>query len=119
MHWKRGVNRALAALTGYHLVPANGRTIRPKREQTLPADMVECGVWRGGSMQAAARTPLACGDTSRDLYLFDTYEGMPPPSDADVRLADGSSAEQLLAESPRESKVWAVSTRDDVRESFA
>jgi O-methyltransferase len=88
-------------------------------KHSIPGDIVECGVWRGGSMQAAARTLLACGDTSRDLYLFDTYEGMPPPSDADVRLADGSSAEMLLASMPRESKVWAVATLDDVREAFA
>jgi hypothetical protein len=88
-------------------------------EHSVPGDIVECGVWRGGSMQAAARTLLARGDTSRDLYLFDTYEGMPPPSDADVRLSDGSSAEQLLASSPREGKVWAVATLEDVREAFA
>jgi O-methyltransferase len=86
---------------------------------SIPGDIVECGVWRGGSMQAAARTLLACGETSRDLYLFDTYEGMPPPSGADVRVADGSSAEQLLATLPRQSKVWAVATLDDVREAFA
>jgi O-methyltransferase len=86
---------------------------------SIPGDIVECGVWRGGSMQAAARTLLACGDTERDLYLFDTYEGMPPPSDADVRLADGTSAEQLLAASSRESKVWAVATLEDVRGAFA
>jgi hypothetical protein len=86
---------------------------------SIAGDIVECGVWRGGSMQAVARTLLACGDTSRELYLFDTYEGMPPPSDADVRLADGSSAEQLLAASPRESKVWAVATLEDVQEAFA
>jgi hypothetical protein len=85
----------------------------------IPGDIVECGVWRGGSMQAAAMTLLACGDTSRDLYLFDTYDGMPPPSEADVRSADGRSAEQLLAASPRESKVWAVATLDDVRDAFA
>ena len=88
-------------------------------KHSIPGDIVECGVWRGGSMQAAARTLLASGDTGRDLYLFDTYEGMPPPSDVDVRVADGSSAEQLLAESSRESKVWAVATLDDVQEAFA
>jgi len=88
-------------------------------KHSIPGDIVECGVWRGGSMMAAAKTLLACGDTSRDLYLFDTYEGMPPPSDADVRVADGSSAEELLATSRRESKVWAVATLDDVQASLA
>lgn len=86
----------------------------------IPGDVVECGVWRGGSMQAAARTLIAAGDTARDLYLFDTYEGMPPPSDEDVRH-DGRPAEELLAAAPsREgSKVWAVATLDDVQQGFA
>ncbi len=88
-------------------------------QHSVPGDIVECGVWRGGSMQAAALTLLSCGDTSRDLYLFDTYDGMPPPSDADVRVADGSPAERLLATSSRGSKVWAVASLDDVREAFA
>jgi O-methyltransferase len=81
--------------------------------------VVECGVWRGGSMQAAARALLASGDSSRDLYLFDTYEGMPPPSEEDLRY-DGKPAEELLASAEREtSKVWAVATLDDVQEGFA
>jgi hypothetical protein len=50
----------------------------------IEGDLVECGVWRGGSMMAAALTLLRLGDTSRDLYLFDTYAGMPEPSAADV-----------------------------------
>jgi O-methyltransferase len=86
---------------------------------SIPGDVVECGVWRGGSMQAAARTLLASGDSSRDLYLFDTYEGMPPPTDEDLRY-DGKPAEELLASAEREtSKVWAVATLDDVQEGFA
>jgi hypothetical protein len=32
-------------------------------------------VWRGGSMMAAALTLALDGDTSRHLYLYDTYEG--------------------------------------------
>jgi len=85
----------------------------------IEGDVVECGVWRGGSMQAAARTLISLDDTDRDLYLFDTYEGMPPPSDRDVRH-DGRPAQALLAASPRQgSKVWAVATLGDVREGFA
>jgi O-methyltransferase len=42
--------------------------------------VVECGVWRGGSMMAIALTLLRLGDQSRDLYLFDTFEWMPPRS---------------------------------------
>src|SRR3954470_17707838 len=47
----------------------------------IPGAVVECGVWRGGSMQAVARTLLARGVTDRELHLFDTFEGMPAPTE--------------------------------------
>ena len=45
--------------------------------------IAECGVWRGGSMMAAALTLLRLGAADRDLYLFDTFRGMPAPSAED------------------------------------
>ena len=85
----------------------------------IPGDVVECGVWRGGSMQAAARTLLSCGSVERDLYLFDTYEGMPPPSDSDVRRADGRPAAELLADAAPDSKVVAAASLEEVRAGFS
>jgi hypothetical protein len=41
--------------------------------------IVECGVWKGGSMAATAKTLLQMQDMKRDLYLFDTFEGMTEP----------------------------------------
>jgi len=84
----------------------------------IPGDIVECGVWRGGSMQAAALTLLSLGDTHRHLHLFDTFEGMPPPGDLDLRK-DGRPAEDLLAEKGKQHKVWAVATLDDVQAGMA
>jgi len=52
----------------------------------IPGDIVECGVWRGGSSMLAALTLLALGRTDRRLYLYDTYEGMSEPGDKDVDL---------------------------------
>jgi hypothetical protein len=49
----------------------------------IPGAIVECGVWRGGMMMAAAHTLLKLGDTSRELFLYDTFEGMPEPTEAD------------------------------------
>jgi O-methyltransferase len=49
----------------------------------IPGAIVECGVWRGGMMMAAAHTLLKLGDTSRDIFLYDTFEGMPEPTEAD------------------------------------
>ncbi|MFF1394143.1 TylF/MycF/NovP-related O-methyltransferase [Streptomyces sp. NPDC058287] len=83
----------------------------------IPGDIVECGVWRGGSMQACAKALLAQGDTERDLYLFDTYEGMTPPTEQDLRR-DGKSAEELLAAQGKDRPIWAVATLDDVKSGF-
>ena len=64
----------------------------------IEGDIVECGVWRGGSMMAAARTLLDLGETDRRLYLFDTYTGMTAPTADDV-MYDGSSSERSHADS--------------------
>jgi O-methyltransferase len=80
----------------------------------LPGACVECGVWRGGSMQAVARTLLERGATDRELHLFDTFEGMPPPTPEDRRLK-GPPASELLAGRPRSDNVWAIADLDDVR----
>jgi O-methyltransferase len=83
-------------------------------DHAIPGAVVECGVWRGGSMQAIARVLAARGATDRELHLFDTFEGMPPPTEEDVRQG-GPSAAQMLATRPRTAKVWAVADLDDVR----
>jgi O-methyltransferase len=87
-------------------------------DQRVPGAVVECGVWRGGSMQAVARTLLARGVGDRDLHLFDTFEGMPPPTEKDRRV-DGAAAAQLLETKPKEAKVWAIASLDDVRDGMA
>jgi hypothetical protein len=49
--------------------------------------VVECGVWKGGSMMAVALTLLRLGDAQRDLYAYDTFTGMPEPTVGDVDFA--------------------------------
>jgi len=53
----------------------------------IPGAIVECGVWRGGMMMVVADTLLRLGDTGRDIFLYDTFEGMPDPTDADVSFS--------------------------------
>ncbi|WP_460791573.1 TylF/MycF/NovP-related O-methyltransferase [Nocardioides maradonensis] len=88
----------------------------------IPGDVVECGVWRGGSMMAIALTLAAEGDTSRELHLFDTFEGMPPPTEEDTRLdSDGAriTAQHALDRVGRDARVWAVAGLEDVQEGMA
>lgn len=50
----------------------------------IPGAIVECGVWRGGSMMLAAYALRHFGDTSRQLHLYDTFAGMTEPDENDV-----------------------------------
>jgi O-methyltransferase len=82
----------------------------------VPGALVECGVWRGGSMMAIALTLLRLGITNRDLYLFDTFSGMTAPSEEDVKPS-GERAADLLAVGSRDSEIWAIAPLDQVREA--
>lgn len=58
----------------------------------IPGGIVECGVWRGGSMMAVAKALLRAGARDRDLYLYDTFEGMAPPTALDVSRWGGDAS---------------------------
>ena len=84
----------------------------------IPGAIVECGVWRGGSMMAAAQTLQSLGETDRELYLFDTFEGMAPPTDRDVDL-DGQRADKLLATTEKKQDgVWVCVSLADVKQAI-
>lgn len=80
----------------------------------IAGDIVECGVWRGGSMMAAALALMARGDTSRQLYLYDTFEGMSAPT-AEDRSVGGESAQAQLDRTRRGEGVWCEAGLDDVQ----
>lgn len=80
--------------------------------------IVECGVWRGGSMMAVAETLISLDRHDRQLYLFDTFEGMPPPTPAD-RNWMGVRATRLLEEQDKATSwVWAVADLADVMKNL-
>ncbi|MDQ3811821.1 MAG: TylF/MycF family methyltransferase [Chloroflexota bacterium] len=84
----------------------------------VAGDMVECGVWRGGSAMLVALALRAFAATDRSIYLYDTFTGMPEPTQHDVNLF-GQSARTLLEHSTNESHVWARASLDDVRANLA
>jgi hypothetical protein len=101
-------------MTGPERVRHLARSVEYVVRNNLSGAFVECGVWRGGSMMCVAYTLLELGVTDRDLYLFDTYEGMPPPDSVD-KLYDGTPASAVLATSAPDSLYWARAGLDDVR----
>jgi hypothetical protein len=88
--------------------------------QRVDGGIVECGVWRGGSMMAVAQTLLAAGVTDRELYLFDTFAGMPEPTAADRdfrgRRADRKFRRTRLG---ADSSDWCRADLAEVRANLA
>jgi O-methyltransferase len=81
---------------------------------------VECGVWKGGSMMAVARTLCNLRRTDAHLYLFDTFEGMTAPTKHDVSRS-GRPAQALLDEDQHvdNSLIWARAPMEAVQAAMA
>jgi hypothetical protein len=84
----------------------------------IPGEVVECGVWRGGSMMVVAETLIRLKAGDRRLFLFDTFEGMPPPAESD-RNFKGQAAQDLMSAADRSTAwVWAVAQLADVQQNM-
>lgn len=81
----------------------------------IPGSIVECGVWRGGSMMAAALAMIEEGNTDRNLYLYDTFDGMSSPDDAVDRSFDNTLASTQLRAEEKGTGIWCKASLDDVR----
>lgn len=104
-------------MTSPQRVQALVDSVRYLQRHQIPGAFVECGVWRGGSMMAAALA--LAGSTDRELFLFDTYEGMPPPGDVDVDYTGASAASRTANDPSRVEHITAVARLDEVRRNMA
>jgi hypothetical protein len=72
--------------------------------RAIPGAFAECGVWRGGSVLAMILTLQALGAEDRDIYLYDTFEGMTAPGPEDVSDLEGPALD-----------VWDQAQRENQR----
>ncbi len=85
----------------------------------IPGDIVECGVWKGGSMMAVAMTLLSLKHATRDLFLFDTFEGMPKPNEIDVSPVDGKASDWFDdRRTGQNTSDWCYASLDDVKRAM-
>lgn len=107
-------------MTSPERVVALSRMISYIVRADIPGAIVECGVWRGGSAMVMARSLLRNGDRSRDIYLYDTYEGMPKPTSADVRdTGEVAFTKYRRTLDANGRSDWAVATIDEVSQNVA
>ncbi len=88
-------------------------------DRNIQGAFVECGVWKGGSSMAIAHAlkQLRCDD--RELYLYDTFEGMSAPTEVDVSYSGWAAAEKFQdTKTSEDSSDWCASSLDEVKKNL-
>lgn len=94
------------------------KAIEYLEKNQIQGDFVECGVWKGGSSMLAISSFLHFNNTSRKIYMYDTFEGMSEPTEKDVSVRGeevSGNWENLKQENER---VFCYSTLDEVRNNI-
>ncbi|HAC14679.1 MAG TPA: macrocin O-methyltransferase [Bacteroidetes bacterium] len=72
--------------------------IRDVIQQNIPGDFIETGVWRGGTTIFMKATLKAFGDTSRNVWVADSFEGLPVPDSSNPKeIQKDIDPEKILA----------------------
>jgi len=86
----------------------------------IPGDFVECGVWKGGSTMLIALTLKALKQTSRQIYLYDTFQGMSRPTVKDYQLNQPSKKASTIWQQNRKDKYnqWCFTSLSRVKKNM-
>jgi len=86
----------------------------------IPGDVVECGVFKGGSMLMLAKTIQAAEPkTARRFWLYDTFEGMSAPGERDVSVLGSAHGSYQSALRKDGTSNWCRAELDSVQGLFA
>ena len=108
--------------SGYTLtsVPRLVNTLKSCRyavDNNISGDFVECGVWRGGNGILAKRIFQHLG-SDKNVWMFDTFEGMTKPTNVDVAASSKVAAEgEFLKQQKELHNEWCYASLDDVKEN--
>jgi O-methyltransferase len=72
----------------------------------IPGALVECGVWRGGSVLTMIMGLQRHNVFDRDVYLYDTFEGMTAPSDLDTSAFEDPAITTWSRASAAGQRAW-------------
>jgi O-methyltransferase len=97
-----------STMTGVPRLLALVDAVRYCVRRDIPGSFAECGVWLGGSVKAMLLTLLELGVRDRDVYLYDTFEGMTEPTQHDTSSIAGSALDAWREAERREDRVYGT-----------
>jgi O-methyltransferase len=81
----------------------------------IEGSYVECGVWKGGSCMLIAKTLIDNQRIDKEIWLYDTFEGMTNPTDEDIEVETNLKGMELLKNIDRTTdklNMWAYAPKD-------
>jgi hypothetical protein len=81
-------------------------------KNNIEGDFAECGVWKGGSCMLIAYTLMNSGIDKKQIFLYDTFEGMVRPSELDGK--EGMSRWEANKISETQNK-WCYASFEEVK----
>lgn len=88
-------------------------------KRKIDGALVECGVWKGGSAMAMLLALQHMGSTERDIYLYDTFSGMSPPSAVDIAFNGQAALHTFSAtKNADDTSTWYCAPLEEARRNI-
>ena len=93
------------------------RAIDYIEKNKIEGDVVEAGVWKGGSSMMAALALKQAGNTGRKIWMYDTYEGMSEPTEKDISWKNEKVKENWEEIKSTNDHIMCISSLDEVQQN--
>ena len=114
---KKLINKCLQySMTNFERMWSLIQSFHHVRQESLVGDFVECGVWKGGNIILLKKL-IEKFNMKKNIYGFDTFEGMVEPSFYDVNY-NNKSAKKMFDEHKKNEIGFAMCSLDDVKRNI-
>lgn len=94
------------------------RAIKHIEKNKIEGDIVECGVWKGGSIMASLKVLKNLNSFERDIYLYDTFEGMSEPTEMDESFKGESASSAFKTKNEFWNRIECLSPLQEVQKNI-
>jgi len=91
------------------------RAVEHIENNKIEGDIVECGVWRGGSIMAILKVLKNLNSLERNIYLYDTFEGMSEPTELDESYKGESATTAYSTKNEFWNRIECLSPLEEVQ----
>ena len=96
------------------------QSLRHLKNKKIDGDYVECGVWKGGNIILFKKFIENEDENSKkNIFAFDTYEGMTEPDKNDYDISSNIPANILLkGDKVKQTNLWGICNLENVKKNI-